>query len=120
MNNESLQVGVDLGGWVSQYNAFNFERFIDFHMDQDYLRDALQPANDFIQNIGKPLYCGEFGVIDHAPLQTRINWTSDFISLLNEQQISRAIWSYKEMNFALVDSESKVVSEELVKVAALR
>lgn len=95
-----------------------FEGFIDFHMDQDYLREALQPAYDFIQNTGNPVYCGEFGVIDHAPLQTRINWTSDFINLLNDQQIGRAIWSYKEMNFALVDSESKVISEVLVKAAS--
>ncbi len=98
----------------------NYAQFVDFHMDQAYLREALRPALEFIQLTGKPVYCGEFGVIDRASLPTRINWTRDFIELLNEYKISRAIWSYKEMDFALVDYESKVVSEELVRAATQR
>lgn len=98
----------------------SYQHFIDLFMDKDYLRDALQPAVDFIQETGQSLYCGEFGVIDRASMPTRINWTRDFIDLLREYKISMAFWSYKEMDFGLVDAEGKVVSEELVKVAANR
>lgn len=112
----------EFGKFLDQHAKYKpkYKRFIDFYMDQDYLHEALQPAFDFITKTGNPVYCGEFGVIDHAPLQTRINWTHDFIDLLTEHKIGRAIWSYKEMNFALVDAVSNVISDELVKVVTKR
>jgi len=94
-----------------------YKPFIDYYIDQDYIQEALKPAVKFIQKTGYAVYCGEFGVIDQAPIQTRINWTRDFIKLLNEYNISRAIWTYKEMDFGLVDMDSKVISEELVEAA---
>jgi hypothetical protein len=108
------------GEFLDQQTRYKpiYEHFIDFFMDQDYLRKALQPALEYMESTNNPVYCGEFGVIDHAPRQTRINWTRDFIDLLVEHNIGRAIWSYKEMNFALVDAASKVISNELVKIAS--
>jgi endoglucanase len=93
-----------------------YGQFIDFHMDQDFLRDTLQPATDFITKTGGPLYCGEFGVIDQAPMQTRINWTRDFISLLQEYNIGYGYWSYKEMDFGLVDKNGMIINQELIEV----
>jgi hypothetical protein len=92
-----------------------YEFFVEYHMDQDYLKEALQPAVVFVQETGHPVYCGEFGVIERASMSTRINWTKDFCTLLREFKMGYAYWSYKAMDFGLVDREGKIVSKELVK-----
>jgi len=109
-----------LGEFLDQHPKYkpSYQRFIGFQICKDYLREALQPAVKFMQDTGRQLYCGEFGVIEQAPLQTRINWTRDFIDLLGEYGIGKAIWTYKAMDFGLVDASGKVVSQELIEVAA--
>ncbi|MEJ2571853.1 MAG: cellulase family glycosylhydrolase [Anaerolineales bacterium] len=85
-------------------------------LDKQLLEDMLQPAQQFMQQTDEILYCGEFGVINRAPMQTRINWNRDFIDILNENRIGYAYWSYKEMDFGLVDKNSDLINEELLRV----
>jgi hypothetical protein len=94
-------------------------RFVDVQMDKDYLRTLLQPAVDFLKSTDYALYCGEFGVIDRAPMASNIRWHRAFIELLNEFSIGRAHWTYKQLDFGLVDRNGVVVNEELVKVVAM-
>jgi endoglucanase len=96
------------------------DRYVDVRMDKSFLRDDIQPAVDFLQQTGQPLYCGEFGVIDRAPRNSRLNWHQDLISLLREFKIGRACWSYKGMDFGLVDKDGQVVDEELVHIVSAR
>jgi hypothetical protein len=85
-------------------------------LDKAALRLALEPAIEFMKRTGKRLYCGEYGAIDNADLQSRINWLNDMAELFNEYNISRACWTYKSMNFTTVDRETgEPVSEELVR-----
>ncbi len=88
--------------------------------DRDLLLRLLQPALDFRAQTGHPLYCGEYGVIDCAPRDSSVRWHQDFVSLLREHNIARAVWSYKQMDFGLVDANGRVVDEELVRVVAAR
>ncbi len=99
---------------------YQLNREIGICFDQNYLRAVLQPALDFSEHTQQPLYCGEFGVIDRASLPTRLNWTRDFIGLLNQFGIGRACWTYKGIDFGLVDNDGKVISQELVEVASQR
>jgi endo-1,4-beta-mannosidase len=92
--------------------------YIGRRMDMDLLREYLQPAVDFMRQSGKPLYCGEFGVIDQAPMPTRLNWHRDFVALLREHGIGRAVWSYKEMDFGLVDKNEQVVNQAIVDIVS--
>ena len=92
-------------------------------MDIDYLRDALQPAIDFIRaNPDKILWCGEFGTIRHANIQWRENWMRDVISLFQEYEIPYCVWNYLSTpndgnRFSLVDDDSrKILSPELGKI----
>jgi endoglucanase len=101
-------------------DTHRIDREVGIRFDKEYLRAALQPAVDFYQRIGQPIYCGEFGVYEGAPMSTRINWTRDFIELLNEANIGRAIWTYKALDFGLVDKDGKVVNQELVEIASKR
>jgi endoglucanase len=93
-----------------------YENSFARQLDRQFLVDMLKPAKQFMEQEDKSLYCGEFGVIDLAPMQTRINWTRDFIDVLNEYKIGYAYWCYKKMDFGLVDQNGNLINEELLKV----
>jgi len=101
-------------------DTHKLDREIGIQFNKEHLRSVLQPAIDFSKRTGQPIYCGEFGVYEGAPMSTRINWTRDFIDLLNESNIGRAIWTYKALDFGLVGKDGKIISQELVDVAAKR
>lgn len=88
--------------------------------DKEYLRRLLLPAVEFARKIGQPVYCGEFGVYEVAPMATRLNWTRDMVELFKEYNLGHALWSYKALDFGLVDKDGKVVSKELVKIAVMQ
>jgi hypothetical protein len=90
------------------------------YFDKSYLAGTLAPATSFARHIGQPVYCGEFGVIDRAPMSNRLNWMRDFISLLLEHDIGHALWSYKGMDFGLVNEHGDIVFEELIHIASMR
>ncbi|MBN2146320.1 MAG: glycoside hydrolase family 5 protein [Anaerolineales bacterium] len=86
--------------------------------DQSLLRQALQPAIDHLQVSKAPLYCGEYGAIDQAPMDSRLNWHRDFVQLLREYGIGRAVWSYKQMDFGLVDAQGNINNQELIQIVS--
>lgn len=53
------------------------------------------------QRSGLPLYCGEFGCLNTAPLDARLRWYRDLVSLFNELDIAWANWDWKG-NFGVV------------------
>jgi endoglucanase len=93
-----------------------YENSFDRRLDRQFLLDMLRPAKQFMQQKKEALYCGEFGVIDRAPIQTQINWMRDLIDVLNELKIGYAYWSYKQMNFGLVDEKGNCISDELLRI----
>lgn len=98
-----------------QYRA-EFGWLVGQTMDLALVRRMLQPALDFLRQSGRRLYCGEFGVIEQADPASRRNWHRDVVSLLKEAGIGRAVWSYKQMDFGLVDEHSRVVDAELIRI----
>ena len=95
-----------------------YERFGDVRLDAEWLAEAMQPAVDFVEQTGLPVYCGEYGVIDRAPSESRVNWYRNVTDLFTTHEIGRACWSYKRMGFGLVDGEGDVVDQEIVKLAS--
>ena len=87
-------------------------------MDKDFIYRFLKPAFDFIEKHDKPLYCGEYGVIDHTDMRSREAWSEDVSDVLLEYGIGRAVWSYKGMSFTHIDQDRKPVSEKLVKAVS--
>ncbi|MFZ3070677.1 MAG: cellulase family glycosylhydrolase [Anaerolineaceae bacterium] len=114
---ENLQDEVNYPGIYPNIPDFG-PRLVGEKMDSAMLRTYLQPALAFTQRTGKPLYCGEFGVIDRAPIQARLNWTRDSIAILQEYGIGWALWTYKAMDFGLVDAEGRVTSQELIDLVS--
>ncbi len=47
------------------------------------------------ERTGLPLYCGEFGVIHHAPPEIRDAWHRDFVSVLDAHRVAWAPWNYR-------------------------
>ena len=101
-------------------HRLDYQPFVGVHLDREWLRAALQPAVEFVRRTGRPVYCGEYGVIDRAPLPSRLNWCRDVVDALNEFGIGRACWSYKEMDFGLVDHNGQAVSQALIKIVSSR
>ena len=91
------------------------------YMDRDFVYRFLQPAADFIAEHDLPLYCGEYGVIEEADPESRAAWTQDVAAFCTQHGIGRALWSYRGMNFRLVDDETKQpVSAALLRAAVRR
>jgi hypothetical protein len=97
-----------------------YERFNGLYMDEALLRQYLQPVLDFIQTSGHVPYCGEYGVYEAASETSSLNWHRDFIGLLRQHRIGRAVWSYKGMGFGMVDWNGRVANEKLVQMVSER
>ena len=87
-------------------------------MDKQFVYAFLQPAKDFIDAHDVPLYCGEYGVIALADNDSRANWARDVAEFCISNGIGRAMWSYRGMDFTMVDEEGRTLHEGLTKAAA--
>lgn len=77
----------------------------------ELFKEAVNCANKY--NVG--LYCGEYGVIDRADVNSTLLWLKDINSAFEYYGIGRAIWSYKKMDFGIVDDHYKFIFDDLIK-----
>ena len=100
--------------WVKELTdkSFSFEELdITPAYFEKLLTEALQKAADN----GTCLYCGEYGVIDRVAPEDAVKWFRVIHSVFEKYGISRAAWSYKEMDFGISDSRMDGVREELLQ-----
>lgn len=83
--------------------------------DRNLMLLLLKDAIDFVQYSGCELYCGEFGVINTAPIEERIKWIRDCKDIFNHYHIGHALWNYKELDFGLVNMDNRILSERFIK-----
>ena len=79
---------------------------------EKYLAEAIKIAEE--RDVA--LYCGEYGVINLADAQETLKWFGLINETFNRYGIGRAAWSYKEMDFGLIDEHMKDVLDEVVKL----
>jgi hypothetical protein len=72
-------------------------------------------AAEIAKKYNVPLYCGEYGVIDQADASYAVKWFEDIHAAFEELGIGRAMWSYKEMDFGLIDDHYAAVYDEILK-----
>ncbi len=84
----------------SDFDA-QFDGLGDQGMSSEFFRHDFVQALEVANKWKVPLYCGEYGVIDDADRESALSWYEDIQQVLIEQDIPRAAWSYKEMNFDL-------------------
>jgi aryl-phospho-beta-D-glucosidase BglC (GH1 family) len=87
-------------------------------MGDKLIKDMVLEAKKVANEAGVQLYCGEFGVIDKAPAQDTLNWFKDVLPIFGENQIGCAIWSYKQMDFGIIDEHYDSIRDSLIKLYA--
>lgn len=102
-------------------NNNSYEKFSK--MDIEFIGEFLKPVFDFTrEHPDKILWCGEFGTIRHADINSRENYMRDIISLLKEHDIPYCVWNYLSTpndgnRFSLVDDDTrKILSKRMLKI----
>lgn len=72
-------------------------------------------AIEYAEKNNAPLYCGEYGVIDQAPVKDTVNWLKDINSIFTKYGIGRALWNYKQKDFGIIDEHYSSVKDEMIK-----
>ena len=91
--------------WIGAEECGVSERFFE-----DFLASAFAKA----EREGAELYCGEYGVIDVVPPEEALKWFRALHAVLERHGVSRAVWSYKQMDFGLSDARLDGVRDELL------
>lgn len=82
--------------------------------DASYFIERFAEAAKLAEELNVPLYCGEYGVIEHASDASAVRWYQDIHAAFEHYGIARAAWSYKQMDFGLL--ERGAVMEQLIKL----
>ena len=81
----------------------------------DLFESIFEDAIKFAEEVNVQLYCSEYGVIDQAPLESTLNWYKAINTAFEKHNIGRAVWSYKEMDFGLIDEHYAPIKDEMIK-----
>jgi len=92
-----------------------FEGMTDV-IDESFFEKIFESAIYYAELKEAPLYCGEYGVIDKAPISDTINWIDDITKIFKKYEIGRALWNYKEKDFGILDERWNQRREELLSV----
>ena len=85
-------------------------------MGEEFITEMIEEAIDAAAKAGVSLYCGEFGVIDRAPVEDTLRWFTDVDRVFRKYHIGCAVWSYKEMDFGLTQEHYSSIKDELLKL----
>jgi hypothetical protein len=83
--------------------------------DGDFFDKLFKAAVDTAKEKNVPLYCGEYGVIDQAPVPDTLRWLQDIHAAFERFGIGRALWNYKNKDFGLMDDHYASIREEMIK-----
>ena len=101
--------------WPRKPDEFDGLR-MDRPLDASYFKKRMAKAVRIAQERNVRLYCGEYGVINLAEPEDTVLWYRAIHEAFEEYGIGRAAWSYKEMDFGLVDDHLKSVLPEIIKL----
>ena len=84
-------------------------------VDNTFMNALIQMAATVGEKLSVPLYCGEYGVIDQAPIVDTLRWYQDFHAVLTKYKIGRAAWTYKEKDFGIIGPHYASIQDQLIK-----
>lgn len=84
-------------------------------LSDNFFINLFKEAVECAEKYNVALYCGEYGVIDRADTKSTLNWFKDINKVFNYYGIGRAVWSYKKMDFGIIDDHYKDIYSELIK-----
>ena len=116
---------IDYPGTVSDYREKSHEFFNDDYknefdydgdmIDTSFFERLFSSAVAISEKYNVPLYCGEYGVIDKADLNSTVRWFDDINAAFEKYNIPRAVWTYKSKDFGLTDEHYAPVLSEIIK-----
>ncbi len=77
---------------------------------EEFMKLPIQKGKE----LGLQVYCGEYGVIDGVPVEDKIRWYNDLITIFNKHNIASANWNYKSGSFGLVSGDG-VKNEAMIQ-----
>lgn len=108
---EMEETGAAMQEQLGIHSAFDAAQAITAETFIEHFSKAVQIAEE--RNV--PLYCGEYGVIDLADLESTVAWYKDINTAFKKFGIGRAAWSWKKMDFGLSDERLAPVANEIKK-----
>ena len=112
---EPLEFTHQGASWVDWIDRNARPRFEDMDITPELFERLFLPAIEKAKSCGTTVYCGEYGVIDKVSPEDTLKWFKAINSIFEKYGISRAVWSYKQMDFGLSDSRLDNVRDELLK-----
>jgi len=85
-------------------------------MGPEFIENLILEAVSAAQNAGVSIYCGEFGVIDKAPLYDTLRWFEDINKVFRKHKIGYAVWTYKEKDFGLIGKHYDDIRGDLISL----
>ena len=86
------------------------DKYIDENYFEKLFKDAIKTADE--KDVY--LYCGEYGVIEKSDPAEQLKWMQTISNVFNKHGIGRAVWSYKEMDFGIIDTRLDAVRSKLL------
>lgn len=85
-------------------------------MGTEFITEMVKEAIDAAEKAEVGLYCGEFGVIDRAPIEDTFHWFQDVNEVFTANNIGFSVWSYKKMDFGFIDKHYDEIRERLLSI----
>ncbi|MEE4216231.1 MAG: glycoside hydrolase family 5 protein [Xanthomonadales bacterium] len=85
------------------------ERFAGKSFNKQALLELMEKPLRRAKELGLPLYCGEYGVFNAAPLEDELRWYRDVLEIFEENGVSHANWNYKSDQFGFVGLNGKPI-----------
>jgi endoglucanase len=101
---KDFQGQVAYPGQIVVNGKTNEERMV---YNRDTLEVMMAKPLHLADSLKLPLYCGEFGVIEKAPVEARLAWYRDMVAVFEKHHIAYANWNFKAGSFGIVDRELK-------------
>ncbi len=101
-----------LGNRPEELTVDDPEKKLGIEYFEQYMEEAVRVAKE--RNVA--LYCGEYGVINLASPEDSLKWYEAIGSCFEKYKIGRAAWSYKEMDFGIVDAHMDSVRDRILKL----
>ncbi len=102
--------------WVPRLDQDARVSFAESGASPAYFEELFASALEAAEKNHTCLYCGEYGVIDRATPEDTLKWYRAIHEVLEGHGISRAAWSYRQMDFGLSDPRMDGVREELIRL----
>ncbi len=102
----------NLNRYAERFDTYDADSVMGVEYFENMMREAIRVAEE--RDV--KLYCGEYGVINLATPEDTVKWYRMICSCFDKYGIGRAAWSYKEMDFGLVDDHMKSVFDEMIQI----